>query len=278
MRREVRFACHSPGRVAVALTVAIAAALPLTASSAGKAATARGAPPPNTAAPATAAPAPGMPGAPPLAGIAAADRTFVTVAASTGLLEVEASRLALERSQHPQVRAFAQRMVDDHRKSNAELTELAKDAGMADVPSTTMGKYTGMLEKLRAMKDERFDREYAAQIGVAGHIEAVARFDQASKVAQDPELRSFAARQLPALREHLAQGEAMARAVGVSAERMKEAGTPPDLGSGPGAGATTGADASADARGSGAGIEAGSSGRGPSVGTGTGATRPSTAR
>jgi putative membrane protein len=230
-----RFVRRFTGRFAVALTAATAATLPVSAASAGKAGTAPAVPPPTTAAPATAAPAPG---APPLAGIAAADRSFVTVAASTALLEVEASRLALQRSRHPEVRAFAQRVIDDHRRSNQELTELARDAGMADVPRTTMGKYTGRLEKLRMLKDAGFDREYAAQIGVAGHVEAVAHFDQAATDAQDPELKAFAARELPALREHLEQAESMARAVGVSAERMKEAATPPDLVAAPRPGAT----------------------------------------
>lgn len=220
-----------------------AAVVAAEAGAANRAAAGRGAPPSNTAAPATAAPAPGMPGGPPLAAeIAAADRSFVTTAASTGVLEVEASRLAVERSRHPQVRAFAQRMIDDHRRAHEELTDLAKDAGVADVPGTTMGKYAGMLEKLRSLKDAAFDREYAAQIGVAGHTEAVARFEQAARQANHAALKAFAARQLPALREHLQQAEGLARAVGVSDARMKEATEPPDLatGSGRGAGATTG--------------------------------------
>lgn len=186
-------------------------------------------PPPNTAAPATAAPAPGMPGGPPTAAdIAAADRNFVTVAASTGMLEIEASRLALERTQHPQLRGFAQRMVDEYSKSTGELKAIAKDVGLTDVPVTTMGKYNAMLEKLRALKGADFEREYAAQIGVASHVEAVALFDQASKDLSNPQLKDFAARTLPHLREHLKQSQAVAQAVGVPADRLEAANAAPE--------------------------------------------------
>lgn len=190
-------------------------------------------PPPNTAAPATSEPARGMPGGPPTAAaVAAADRNFVTTAASMGMLEVEASRLALERTKHPQLRGFAQRMVDEHSKSNDELKSIAKDAGLTDVPATTMGKYNAMLEKLRALKDADFDREYAAQIGVASHTEAVALFDQASRDVSNPQLKEFAAKTLPHLREHLKESQAVAKAVGVPADRLKAADAPPDLASG----------------------------------------------
>lgn len=186
-------------------------------------------PPPNTAAPATAEPAPGMPGGPPTAAdVAAADRSFVTAAASSGMLEVEASRLALERTQHPQLRGFAQRMVDEHSKSNDELKAIAKDAGLTDLPATTMGKYNAMLEKLRALKGADFDREYAAQIGVASHTEAVALFDQATKDLSNPQLKAFATKTLPHLREHLKESQDVAKAVGVPADRLKAA-TAPDL-------------------------------------------------
>jgi putative membrane protein len=206
-----------------------ALALAIAAMTADVAAASRN-PPPNTAAPATAAPAPGMPGGPPTAaGVTAADRSFVASALSSGMLEVEASRLALERSKHPQLRGFAQRMVDEHSKANDELKSLAKEAGLTDLPVTTMGKYNAMLEKLRALKGAEFEREYAAQIGVASHTEAVALFDQAANDLSNADLKAFAAKLLPQLREHLQQSRAVAKAVGVPADQLKAAAGMPDL-------------------------------------------------
>lgn len=215
------------------------AALALAAVAGGSAvAASKRTPPPNTAAPATSAPAPGMPGGPPVTGpataaaVAALDRSFVTTAVSSGLLEVEASRLVLERSRHAELRSFAQRMVDDHSKANDELKSLAKEAGLTDVPVATMGKYNAMLEKLRALKDADFEHEYALQIGIASHTETIALFDQAAREASNPQLKAFAAKLLPQLRDHLKQSQAVAKALGVAADRLEAAGMPPDLTSG----------------------------------------------
>ncbi len=44
--------------------------------------------------------------------------TVVTAASAIGLIDVEAGKLALEKSQNTEVRAFAQRMVGDHTAVN----------------------------------------------------------------------------------------------------------------------------------------------------------------
>jgi len=64
------------------------------------------------------------------------DATFVREAAMTGMKEIEASRLALEKSQNADVRTLAQMMIDDHGKASAELKQIARDKGMTlpDMP------------------------------------------------------------------------------------------------------------------------------------------------
>jgi len=200
---------------------ALATALAVVASGAGVAASKR-------------APAPATPTqTPPVAGtatnVASIDRSFVMMAASSGLLEVEASRLAMERSKSVHVRTFAQRMIGDHTKVNDELRSIAMTGGVAEVPATMMPLHSAHLEKLGPLTGEEFDREYAAQVGVAAHTEAVALFEKASQDALNAPLKSFAGRMLPTLRDHLKDSQAMAKAVGVSTERMKAASAPPEL-------------------------------------------------
>ena len=50
---------------------------------------------------------------------------FVNQAAQDGMTEVAVGKAALARSQDPSVRSFAQRMVNDHGKANAELASIA---------------------------------------------------------------------------------------------------------------------------------------------------------
>ena len=58
------------------------------------------------------------------------DRLFTTLAAQGGMAEVDLGKLAQQKSSNDAVTAFAKRMVDDHGKSNAQLAELAKQAGL----------------------------------------------------------------------------------------------------------------------------------------------------
>lgn len=179
--------------------------------------------------PSTPRPATGTSGTGGAVNVASIDRSFVIMAASSGLLELEASRLAMERSKSVQVRTFAQRMIGDHAKVNDELGSIARTAGVAEVPTTMMPLHSAHLEKLGPLSGQEFDREYAAQIGVAAHTETVSLFEKASQDASNAQLKSFAGRMLPSLRDHLKDSQAMAKAVGVSTERMEAASAPPDL-------------------------------------------------
>jgi putative membrane protein len=198
------------------------------------------APPENTAAPPTGLPPAGAgattgdapatdAAAASAARVVAADRDFLSMAASSGTMEVEASRLALERSKNQQVRTFAQRMVDEHSKTNESLHAVAMSVGMTDLPSAMMATHSGHLERLRALQGQAFDREYAAQVGVAGHTEALALFDRASSEGSHQHIKTFAEKTLPALRDHLQEAQSVAKAVGVPADRLKAASQPPDL-------------------------------------------------
>lgn len=49
---------------------------------------------------------------------------FVRKAATGGLAEVQLGQMALQRAASPEVKQFAQQMVDDHTKANNELRQI----------------------------------------------------------------------------------------------------------------------------------------------------------
>jgi hypothetical protein len=110
--------------------------------------------------------------------------------------------------------------VDDHSKTSEQLRSIARNAGVTEAMQMN-AMHSGDLDKLRGMNGREFDQEYAAQVGVAAHQQAVALFDRAAREATDPQLKSFAEQTLPHLREHLKQSQALATQVGVSADRLK---------------------------------------------------------
>ena len=59
------------------------------------------------------------------------DHTFVTKAAEGGRMEVELAQQALQKASRPEVKDFAQHLIDDHTQANNELMEIAGSKGMS---------------------------------------------------------------------------------------------------------------------------------------------------
>ncbi len=134
--------------------------------------------------------------------LAERDQEFLEQAAQNGHAEMSASRLALTKARNPKVRVFAQRMIDDHQRVDAELSSLAASK------KYTPPKEPSMLQKGKEMLianlgDDSFDQRYMNQMGVQAHEETVRLFEEASRDARDPDVKAFASKHLPALREHL---------------------------------------------------------------------------
>lgn len=128
------------------------------------------------------------------------ERRFIEKAAVDGMAEVELGKLAEQRASNPKVKAFAQRMVQDHTKANQELMDLAKAKGVTP-PATLDREHRRDAEKLGKLEGAKFDREFMKHM-VDDHKDAVQDFEKASRSAQDPQLKDFATRTLSTLQEH----------------------------------------------------------------------------
>jgi putative membrane protein len=119
-----------------------------------------------------------------------ADRKFVEEAAQAGMAEVEHGNLAAQRATNPQVKQYAQRMVQDHTKSNDELKTIASARGIT--PPTAMDrKHHRAMEKLGKANGAEFDREYMKHM-VDDHKKTVSLFEKQAKSGKDGDLKSFA--------------------------------------------------------------------------------------
>ena len=126
-------------------------------------------------------------------------QTFVQKAAQDGMTEVELGKVALEKSQNPEVRNFAQRMVTDHGKANSELTTLAKQKGI-DAPKKLDAEHQAMVQNLKAKDGASFDSEYSHHMNM-DHSKAISLFEAVSK-SPDKDFAGFAKKTLPTLKEH----------------------------------------------------------------------------
>lgn len=140
------------------------------------------------------------------AAFAATSNDFVDTAAEGGIAEIETSRLALEKSQSADIKAFANMMITDHSKANDELAAIAKKNDIEVPDTTTLVKQAK--EKILDMRDESFDAAYANN-QVKAHEDTIELFKkQANTVTDDKvqgatELKGFAQKMLPGLEKHL---------------------------------------------------------------------------
>lgn len=137
---------------------------------------------------------------PPFAAMSEADISSVLVAANNG--EIQQARLALQRSQNPAVRAFARRMLVEHRKANRDVraTLAALHATLTHNAISRQLEAEGMkqLQVLSRLSGPAFDRVYM-DIQVKAHRQVL---DLMSK-------RLVPEAMLPAFRNLLGRSRAM---------------------------------------------------------------------
>ena len=133
--------------------------------------------------------------------VAKADREFCVKATEGGLATIDLSQQAVEKASKPDVKQFAQQVLDSQTKTDTELKDLTIKKGVtldqATLDAKTM-KETG----------DQFDRAYLKRM-VAAQEKDVAAFEKASKTVSDPEIRAFAEKRLPQLRDQLQLARAL---------------------------------------------------------------------
>jgi putative membrane protein len=146
--------------------------------------------------------------APALAALSAADKTFATEAAHGGLAEVQMGQLAIQKASSPQVKQFAQRMVQDHTQANQELMQLGKSENLT-LPTQIDATHKSEMDRLTALSGNAFDTAYMQQM-VRDHQTTVADFQKQAQSGTDAALKAFAQKQLPILQQHLQMAQASA--------------------------------------------------------------------
>jgi putative membrane protein len=134
------------------------------------------------------------------------DADFAVNAADGGLYEVQLATLALTKATSSRVKQFAQMMVDDHSKANAELKSLAsqKNIVLPDVMSEKCQKKYYDLDQKK--QGNEFDREYIDQM-VKDHKEDIDVFEKEADKGNDGEVKSWASGKIATLRHHLEEAE-----------------------------------------------------------------------
>jgi len=135
------------------------------------------------------------------------DQEFATKAAQGNMAEVNAGQLAAQKGTSPDVKAFGNRMVNDHGKALDELKQWATNKGFT-LPADVSADQKATADKLSGKSGKDFDKTYADTMA-DDHEKDVKEFEKASKNAKDPDLKAWAAKTLPVIQDHLKMAKDM---------------------------------------------------------------------
>jgi putative membrane protein len=129
-----------------------------------------------------------------------AERDFIEDQLEDGQAETALARLALERATHPQVKEYTQMILRDHQMAGEELRQIATAANV-NPPADLDRDHKNLQEELTKLSGRDFDRKYIKAM-VDEHEEAVSEVEKKTN-SDNPEVRRWATKTLPTLREHL---------------------------------------------------------------------------
>jgi putative membrane protein len=132
---------------------------------------------------------------------------FAKKVAISDMMEIQSSQLVLSRSPDSDTKPFAEKMVKDHQETSAELKGLVGDGKVkATLPTALDAAHQKKLDELKAKSGKDFDTAYD-HMQMQAHEEAVALFEQYARDGDNPDLKAWAAKTLPHLKEHLAMAK-----------------------------------------------------------------------
>lgn len=161
-------------------------------------------PGPTTDVPPTPGATAGQPGGAGSAGLQQVDtKTYVQNAAMTDLFEVQAGKLALQKSQNASVKKFAKQMVKDHTRTTKHLQAALKKGDVDVTPPTELdATHAQLLQQLQNASGADFDKTYIQQ-QLQGHQEALRLHQGYAASGDNAMLKKLAAKTAQIVQHHL---------------------------------------------------------------------------
>ncbi|HEX2117418.1 MAG TPA: DUF4142 domain-containing protein [Alphaproteobacteria bacterium] len=141
-------------------------------------------------------------------------RSFVENAAIGDMYEMEAARIALQRSRSAPVLTLAQMMLEDHTTTTHQMmsalrsSEVTRFHGALTPPTELDARRKTMIDHLRDAPDADFDKRYLDQQQMA-HSETETLLRSYGEGGDNPQLQSVARSALPMVQRHRAMAGRM---------------------------------------------------------------------
>jgi putative membrane protein len=134
---------------------------------------------------------------------------FLVQAASGDQFEIQSSQLALQMSQNPGIRDFANRMITDHTQMSQAMAAAAVSARLQPPAPALLPAQQAALDQLRATgSGYAFDSAYQ-QAQINGHQQALSLFQNYVTSGDVPAIRAAASQAIPTIQSHLAMAQSL---------------------------------------------------------------------
>ncbi|HEY1499765.1 MAG TPA: DUF4142 domain-containing protein [Acidobacteriaceae bacterium] len=116
------------------------------------------------------------------------DKKFLATAAQSDVNEIKLSQLAEEKASDPAVKAFAHKMVVEHKRMETSMKPFA-DAWALTPPAGLDDDHQKEYDKLNGLSGKDFDKEYIDEM-VSDHAKALDAFTKEAKDTKDVKFRA----------------------------------------------------------------------------------------
>jgi putative membrane protein len=132
-----------------------------------------------------------------------ASERFIKNVSMSSLFEIEAAEVVFDRSKNPEVIRIAERMIRDHKASSEELKNiLIKEKLRFRFSMTLDEEHADKIRELKKASEDKFDKTYLTMQEDA-HEDTIDEFERFLDAKDThPELRKFAERNLPIIKQH----------------------------------------------------------------------------
>ena len=143
------------------------------------------------------------------------DKQFLTTASQSDYNEMAFSKLALQKSDNPQVKAFAQKMITDHTRLEEQMKPFADKWGLT--PATSLGPdHQQKYDQLQSLSGGDFNKQYMSDM-TTDHQTALDAFKSEESSTQLPKFKTAVAKGEKVVAHHLEMAKNEDGKLGVTA-------------------------------------------------------------
>ena len=138
---------------------------------------------------------------------------FAVKAGESGLYEVKLAQLAQQKASSNEVKELAKQLEQQHTAANNELAALAKQKNIT-LPTQLSGECDEAYQAFQKLDGPAFDSAYL-MCNIMNHLGGIMTFQNEARNGTDPDIKAWAAKTLPVLRQHAGHIGTVAQSAGI---------------------------------------------------------------